>query len=373
MHKEYISYDKDDMKVIIDDIKININVLEYIEVKEKYDWYLRCLKYFGNFITFEHLNLLLEGKLSRGKIFNDITALSDLNFVKKHFIGKNSYYILTKKANIYLKNKNEGGYINKPANRNMIKSLLHLDYLILGINDRSYKNKENEPELNSELDNLYKYISDSKSFNERINIRHRNAYKIMKKLNLKIDLIEDPVRFFDEQINLLNENEGDILSKLKSKNAYIEGYGLTNEKLILDILILDNENIQPGKFKYLILDLENIFKELYFNPVEQRVKYNLSIVSIDSNRKNNLETLLPKEIEKEVLKKEKFLSQYLDSDGNLILSSDNKKFIKSQNVLLAFNNYKVLEYDTSRYFRYKNDEIKSIDSSEINVINLALK
>ncbi len=112
---------------------------------------------------------------------------------------------------------------------------------------------------------------------------------------------------------------------------------------------------------------------MYFNPVEQRVKYNLNIVSIDSNRKNNLETVLLKEIEKEILKKDKFLSQYLDSDGNLFLDNDNKKFIKSQNVLLAFNNYKVLEYDTSRYFRYKNDEIKSIDLSEINVINLVLK
>lgn len=372
MHKEYISYDKDDLKVIIDDIKLNINVLEYIEVKEKYDWYLRCLKYFGNFITFEHLNLLLNGKLSRGKIFSDINALCDLNFVKKHFIGKNSYYILTKKANIYLKNKNEGGYINKPSNRNMIKSLLKLDYLMLGIKDRSYINKENEPELNSELDNLYKYISDSKSFNENINIRHRDVYKIMKKLNFKIDLIEDSVRFFDEQINLLNKNEEDILSKLKSKNAYIEWASLKNEKLILDVLILDNENIRPNKFKYLILDLENIFKELYFNPVEQRVKYNLSIVSIDSNRKNNLETVLPKEIEKEIFEKDKFFSQY-SYDGELLLFDDNKRHIKSQNIILAFNDYRVLEYDTSRYFRYKNDEIKNIDSSEINIIDFVLR
>ncbi|WP_275373603.1 hypothetical protein [Clostridium tertium] len=372
MHKEYISYDKDDMKVIIDDIKLNINVLEYIEVKEKYDWYLRCLKYFGNFITFEHLNLLLKGKLSRGKIFNDITTLSDLNFVKKHFIGKNSYYILTKKANIYLKNKNEGGYINKPANRNMIKSLLHLDYLILGIKDRSYINKENEEELNLELESLYEDITNINTFNEGINIRHKNVYKILKKLNFKIDLIEDPVRFFDEQINLLNENEGDILSKLKSKNAYIDVANLKNEKLILDILILDNENIQPNKFKYLILDLEDILKELYLNPAEQRVKYNLSIISIDSNRKNNLEAVLPKAIENEILKKDKFLNHY-SYQGELLLDNDNKKTIKSQDLLLAFNDYKVLEYDTSRYFRYKNDEIKSIDSSEINVINLALK
>ena len=50
MRKEDISYDKDDLKVIVDDKKLDINVLEYIEVKEKYDFYLRCIKYFNNFI-----------------------------------------------------------------------------------------------------------------------------------------------------------------------------------------------------------------------------------------------------------------------------------------------------------------------------------
>ena len=47
MRKEDISYDKDDLKVIVDDKKLDINVLEYIEVKEKYDFYLRCIKYFN--------------------------------------------------------------------------------------------------------------------------------------------------------------------------------------------------------------------------------------------------------------------------------------------------------------------------------------
>ena len=37
------------------------------------------------------------------------------------------------------------------------------------------------------------------------------------------------------------------------------------------------------------------------------------------------------------------------------------------------NEYNVFTYDTMRFFRYKNDQIKTIDSSEINVIELALK
>lgn len=334
MHKEYISYDKDDMKVLIDDIKLNINVLEYIEVKEKYDWYLRCLKYFGNFITFEHLNLLLKGKFSRGKIFSDINALCDLNFVKKHFIGKNSYYILTKKANIYLNQKNEGGYIKTPANRTMINNLLMSDYLILG---RKYNNDESI----WSSDNLYKDIINSKSLNESINSEHLKVYEVMKTLNLLIENITHVNKFLDNQIKLLNENQGDILSKLKSKNSYIEGSRIINGILILEIIVLDNENISPTKFRTLLIDIAAIIKELYSTPYDPEVKYNISIISIDSIRKNELEINLSK---KEGLRYFKYL-----------------------------NRYKILEYNTMRHFRYKNDKIKSIDLGEINVINLALK
>ena len=333
MRKEDISYDKDDLKVIVDDKKLDINVLEYIEVKEKYDFYLRCIKYFNNFMTFEHLNWLLKDDLSRGKIFKDINTLCDLSFLKKAFIGKNSYYLLTKKANIYLNQKNEGGYIKNPSNRSMINNLLITDYILF-----ERKDDDAARELS---DNIYRDILNNKKLHESINKSHLKIYEVMKSLKLVMNDISDIKNVLENQIKLLNENEGDILSKLKSKNAYIESSEVIDGILILEIIVLDNENYSTSKFKNLLIDIAKIIKELYITAYDPEVKYNISIIAIDAIRKNELEASLSKKIE---LKYFKYL-----------------------------NEYNVFTYDTMRFFRYKNDQIKTIDSSEINVIELALK
>ena len=130
MRKEDVSYDKEDLKVIVDDKKIDISVLDYITIKEKYDLYLRTISYLDNFISFEHLQSVFKDKISKTKLFNDLNVLCELSFVRKIFVGRNSYYILTRKSKTYLNKRNEHSYIENPSNKKLLKNLLIFDHLI---------------------------------------------------------------------------------------------------------------------------------------------------------------------------------------------------------------------------------------------------
>lgn len=362
MHKEDISYDKDDLKVIIDDEKLDINVLEYIKVKEKYDFYLRCIRYFDNFITLEHLISILDGKVSRTKIFNDMNELSDLRFIKKQFIGKSSYYILTRKATIYLNKKNEGGYIKTPSNKRMINNLLLLDYLI----DKEISDKRKV--LN---DSINESIYEFKKLSTRKRIAIYTFYEIMKELKLEINFGENTDDFFDNQIVLLKDNGKDILSKLKYKNAHIQEIYKQDGKVVLKIIILDNEDLSAYNYRNIILDIENMIKELYFNQIEDKVKYELNIISMDLERENYLKKSLKDILEFELNIKDKNV-KWLFRHGEGIIRDNDMRVVKEKDLLFAFKELKVLSYNTIRFFKYKNLDIKSIDSSEINVIELCL-
>ena len=45
MRKGVIEYDKEDLKVIVDNNKLNISVLDYIEIEHKYEWYLKAVRF----------------------------------------------------------------------------------------------------------------------------------------------------------------------------------------------------------------------------------------------------------------------------------------------------------------------------------------
>ena len=75
MHKVSIDYDKKDLKVLINDQKLNISVLDYIKISSNYDWYLKVIRFFGNFTTYEHIVAILNGDCSKTKIFNDLNNM----------------------------------------------------------------------------------------------------------------------------------------------------------------------------------------------------------------------------------------------------------------------------------------------------------
>ena len=371
MHKEDVSYDKEDLKVIIDDSKIDISVLDYITIKEKYDLYLRTISYLDNFISFEHLQSVFKDKISKTKLFNDLNVLCELSFVRKIFVGRNSYYILTRKSKTYLNKRNEHSYIENPSNKKLLKNLLIFDHLIAEKGKKiDYENcKDYKGYVNINFDNQIEKSIDFNKYNLDIN---ESFYYQLNKMNLDSYFIENgSIRYLD-QMNLLKESKSDILSDLNKRNYYINKFYIGDKKLLLEIFFIDNENIKSSKYLSVLFMLENNLKKLYFKPGMQAIKYNLKIITKDAFRKNLLEKSLKKLIEERLINKE----TVLNTNSNQIEGRKNLRSVaidftyNLEQTLWAINEVSVITYNTERFFYTANDSLKKIKAEELNILNL---
>lgn len=370
MLKSTIEYDKEDLKVLIDDKKLDISVLDYIEIENKYDWYLRAIRFFGNFATFEHIAAILKVKHSRTKVFKDLNSMCELYLLRKEELGNYIYFILTKKAQIYLKKRNNVGYIPNPSDKAVKSNLLLGDYLLnnklnLTIGDRkSHK---------SEIIGLIYNFTD---YEEYI----RTCYMYLYREMAGVKEIEKD--FFVEQVNLIKkksefiESNGklrlvkyyDVLSKLMLKNIYLLGVGSKDYSVTITFLIQDIGR-SVSWYKKEIIGISNILRKFYFNPIEKCIKYNLIIQTDSIDNKNNLVKVqklfsdLKKQREKSIeyalrpiSAERRFIGSYLRHRGDLPW---------------GLNNISIVEYNTVRFFETKSDKINTIDHKQINIVDFS--
>jgi hypothetical protein len=391
MLKEIISYDKEDMNVIVNDKKLKINILEYIEVKEKYEWYLKCLNYFGNFATYEHIATILKFKYSKTKVFNDLDRLCDLHFFRKELIGKNIYFVLTKKAQIYLKKKNNVGYIESPSDRAIRSNLLLADYETAFKESSSITLLKQDPNTiidhNEEYnDALYTVIETGYGFEEGNKLAIEFLYKCIR--NSKLLEIKD-VNFLDEQIILSKKADEmvktdrnvrvvkyyDGLSKLSLKKVHFIDFEFDEDNnILITFLILDNGRT-ISSYKDIILSIDNFLKNIYFNPIDQELKYNFLIVTNNIDEKEEVEFKLGNLFNSLKEKRENYKNNnttFLDGKKE-IYPVYLELLFERERTAWALNEFRVVEYNTSRFFEVTNDKLNNLSKNHLNIIDFSLK
>ena len=369
MLKSNIEYDKEDFNVVVKDQKLNISVLDYIEIENKYEWYLKAFRFFGNFATFEHIAAILKNQYSKTKVFNDLNNMCDMHLLRKEALGNYIYFVLTKKAQIYLKQRNNVGYIPNPSDKSIKSNLLLLDYLINNREALKIYNVENTKSK------LFSLISDLDYYEEYIRTWCLALYKRMIEIEgIKKDSLIKQANIITKNREFIKINGKsrhskyyDDLSKLMLKNIYLINFESKPNDITITFLIQD-----IGRsilwYKKEILKLCSILKNFYLNPVENYIKFNLIIQTDSIENKNNLIKVqkifnsLKKDRERAVedmLRCSTLETRYMGS-----------YFTHRGDLPWALNDIRIVEYNTIRFFETKSDKINTIDTNQINVIEL---
>lgn len=368
MRKGVIEYDKEDLKVIVDNNKLNISVLDYIEIEHKYEWYLKAVRFFGNFATFEHIAVMLSEKYSRTKVFNDLNSMCEMHLLRKEELGNYVYFVLTKKAQIYLKKRNNIGYIPNPSDKAVKSNLLLLDYLLnnpITLTTKSMNDLENE---------IIGLINDFSDYEEYIRACYMFLYKNMASVK---EIKKD---FFKEQINLIKKKNEfvecngkvrlvkyyDVLSKLMLKNIYLIKVDSKDDSVTITFLIQDIGR-SISWYKREIIDISNILRKIYFNPIEKCIKYNLIIQTDSIDNKKNL--LKVKEIFNRLKKEGERCIEYA-LRPNLAEARFIGYYLSDRRDLpWGLNDISIVEYNTVRFFETRSDKINTIDPKQINILD----
>lgn len=368
MRKGVIEYDKEDLKVIVDNNKLNISVLDYIEIEHKYEWYLKAVRFFGNFATFEHIAVMLSEKYSRTKVFNDLNSMCEMHILRKEELGNYVYFVLTKKAQIYLKKRNNIGYIPNPSDKAVKSNLLLGDYLLnnklnITINVRS--DYENE---------IIGVINKFTDYEEYIKICYRFLYvEIAKITGVKVQAFNNQVALIIKEDEFVECNGKvrlikyyDILSKLMLKNIYLINFDSKDELLTITFLIQDIDR-KFLWYKNEILNIEKVLKELYFNPIKQGIKYNLIIQTDSIENKKNLVKVKDFFYDLKKRKENYIKKMTLRGLNHATLIEHYFEYIKSYP--WALNDISIVEYNTVRFFETRSDKINTIDPKQINILD----
>ncbi|MGL4452864.1 MAG: hypothetical protein ACRCTZ_17005, partial [Sarcina sp.] len=117
-------------KVVIGEDTLEISVLDYLDMEKNYHDYLETIKFFGGFMTYDHLVLVLKYKHKRSTVFTTLNEMVDKGYLRKESLGKYNYVILGKKAQVYINKIPKANHILKPNQAKMLSRLLLADYLI---------------------------------------------------------------------------------------------------------------------------------------------------------------------------------------------------------------------------------------------------
>ena len=368
MLKSTIEYDREDLKVVVNDQKLNISVLDYIKIENKYEWYLKAVRFFGNFATFEHIATIFKAQYSETKIFKDLNNMCKMHLLKKEALGNYIYFVLTKKAQRYLKQRNNVGHISNPSDKALKSNLFLLDYLI---NDREALKIYNDE---NSKNNLFSLISDFDYYEEYI----RDCCIYLYSKMIKIENIKKS--FLIKQVNTITKNREfiklngksrhakycDDLSRLMSKNVYLTGIESKSNNIKITFLIQDIGR-SVSWYKNEILNIEAILREFYFNPIRKYISYDLIIQTDSIENKNNL-SKVQNLFNNLMLKGEKYIKKNLDEGlGEETLLDYYLLHLK--NIPLHLNNISIVEYNTVRFFETRSDKINTIDNNQINIVN----
>lgn len=371
MLKSSIEYDKEDLKILINDQKLDIKVLDYIEIENKYDWYLKAFRFFGNFATFEHIAAILKGKYGRTKVFKDLNKMCSMSLLRKEALGKYVYFVLTKKAQIYLKQKNNVGYIANPSDKAMKSNLLLGDYLLnnrLNLTTETIRSSDNQISM---------LISEFSNYEEYIKLCYKFLYNKMKNidgietdfLQEQISLINKKSEFIDNTDKLKAERNCDILSDLMSKDIYLINVESKTNDITITFLIQDIGR-SVSWYKLEILKLCSIIAKFYLNPVENYIKCNLIIQTDSIENKNNL--IKVQNIFNNLKKSREFAVEDMLRWGTVETRYMGSYFRHRGDLPWALNDISIVEYNTVRFLETKSDKINTIENNQVNIIDFSL-
>lgn len=369
MLKSTVEYDREDLKVLVKEQKLNINVLDYIEIQNKYEMYLKVIRFMGNFVTLEHIVSIFKDQYSETKVFNDLKSMYSMHLLRKEYLGKYVYFVLSKKAQIYLKQRNNVGYIDNPSDKAIKSNLLLLDYLINNREALKIYNDENPK------NNLLNLISDFDYYEEYIRDCCIDLYRKM----IKIDNIKNA--FLIKQVNTITQNREfiklngksrhakycDDLSRLMSKNIYLTGIESKPNNIKITFLIQDIGR-SVSWYKNEILNVEAILREFYFNPIRKYISYDLIIQTDSIENKNNL-SKVQKIFNTLKAKGDKYIKDNL-AEGLGEQTLIDYYLIHWKKTPWHLNTISIVEYNSIRFFETRSDKINTICNNQINVIEL---
>lgn len=376
MHKVSIDYDKEDLKVLINDQKLNISVLDYIKISSNYDWYLKVIRFFGNFTTYEHIVAILNGDCSKTKIFNDLNNMCSLHLLRREKLGNYIYFVLTKKAQIYLKQRNNVGYIPNPSIKALKSNILLADYLINNqINFVTAKIRKSKNKLGT-------LVYEFTDYENYIKCCYMHLYNKMKNIKgIKENFLKEQIELTNKDDILVKSEKNtrivksyDIFSKLMLKNVYINKLDTKPNSMEITFLILDI-SYSINWYKKIILLISNSLKQLYFSPLEQSIKYNLVVQTDNKENEINLSKKLRKIVVELKEVRDNYIKRNTSEDvfnGKIIYDFNLEHMYLSEKYAWGLNNISFIEYNSSRFFETRGDKINTIDPEQLNIIDFSL-
>lgn len=373
-----IKYDPVDYKIIINNEKLDIDLITYGNAL-KYSEYLERIYYFGGIIAQDQLLELSTKKATQTK--DDIKAMKELRLIKVYKQERYNIIALSKRALVFLEEKNDVIQILQFKNHaQMLKQLMFIDAFL-------YEKKQQNERFRYKIEQSYKNgkirfktfekydcYEKVKMFNYLIRnidtfikeIKYFNNYKSFEKVRdkktnkYKYERCEESIEIKDYFANEIEKvhSQTDIFSDLKMKNIlfWIQGRRKdTKISVIIHFLVLDIE-LTPLKIKKVLKEIDLILAELNnFNVDEsnQYIKSRIIIMSKSKDRKKVIEKNLSKineefKKEKELAKKEK-----------LLLYSSLENDLPELKFTCFVGEIEVIERDTERFFRTQSDNLKS--------------
>ncbi|MGL4912687.1 MAG: hypothetical protein ACRC3Y_09685 [Romboutsia sp.] len=414
----------DKYKVVIGEDTLEISVLDYLDMEKNYHDYLETIKFFGGFMTYDHLVLVLKYKYKRSTVFTTLNEMVDKGYLRKESLGKYNYVILGKKAQVYINKIPKANHILKPNQAKMLSRLLLADYLIKDVDVSNITIRTKNDEKYSLIDYLGLYES-------LFNIQLKKFYTSLFR---DTEIIEDKelmtvsdweIRGFGEapkfispkeviynQYQLLNSENiridhkngkgavikktYDILGKLILRNIYISKSVFKDNTHIIEVLVLDIDR-EKRWFKSVIEDVDHLVSTIYFNALQvlnKKIKIDFKIITDNPNKVNDLQKYLNTRVAEMKAETEHFIKNHVayelggkrDIQGygrggrEIVYWEKNKKHILRKNgeysgrvdpiYLFWVNEIKVISFNTVRFFETRADNVDIITKDTFKIVDL---
>ena len=238
---------------------LEINPYTFVDIKLKYEFYIKIIEFFGGYLFQEHL-YKFSGK-SKRQVLYDMKEMKKENIIKVVSIASNNNLVMLTVSSLrYLKNKPNVSSLHFPT-FTQLKTCVYLgEYLENPINFFQPK-KAYSWFLEKYKNEIEKYKSSNGSADIKFLNGYRDRVKLVKSEELKVS------------------DKADVFSMLKTARIYVD----TVENGIVTLLVLDFDRTKYWIYKTLSEKVEPIFRTLGIYK-----GYNLKILVSTNGRKEGL-------------------------------------------------------------------------------------
>ncbi len=298
---------------IIIPLNLDIDPYIYLDIILKYKYYLQLISLFGGYMFLNHIYKF--SPKSKHQVFNDIHEMKERKLLSIISMNKNSYVLLTKISNRYLKNKSIVGYLHPPTSTQLKTSCYLAEYI-------------NKPKVFYDSARPYTWFLDK--YKEEIQNFKTNSKNVDKKFLLNNK--ELVMKIKNEEIKSKESN--DLFSELNTSRIYFDTY----VNGVVTLLILDFDRTKEWIYKSLSKKIEPIFQKLSIYK-----SYNIKILTLNEDRKERLK--------------------------------EDINDMKCEN-LIFLKNINIINLEVDRFFKplvEKESFLKNIDLSEMKILQEKLR